>query len=304
MQLSNWGTPPGSNEAGLLFSHIKPGDAISLDIGLNNTARLFEGEITAIEELYGEGAPQLIIMAEDKLHKLARIRYSNAYEDMSIDDIIQSISAELNVSTDINVSSEVSSFNQINESHLACLLRIGERFNVHLRLEDNTLRMRPEEDDTDLIEYHVQRDIESIRFMADLNHQSKTTRSYGWNLINNESTQGSSHNITSGQSAKTILEELSWGNEEITPQPFPMSQIQAENYAQAQYSRQAQAFVSARMSCIGDERLSSGKQIKITGGSPRFNGVYRIMDCLHQFDRSNGYQCQLLLQKPLIEEPL
>lgn len=303
IQLANWGQAPDSSVAAFLFSDLELGNEIELAMGLDEQNTLFKGEITAIEELYGQGAPQLILLAEDKLHRLARIRSSNSFEDLSVDDIARALVEEAGIESDINISAHIENFNQINESHLACLLRIGQRHNIHVRMEDDVLRMRAEEDDAERIEYHLQHDITNARIIADLNHQPRQCLSHGWNLSNDQAVSTQSQVLAAnGQTAASLLNEMDWGNNEITPMPLPVSQTQGEAFTQARFNQQANHFVNARISCVGDARLRSGKQITLSGGSSRFNGTYRIIDCQHHFDRTHGYESHLLLEKSVIEE--
>ncbi|MCP3849975.1 MAG: hypothetical protein GY694_07020 [Gammaproteobacteria bacterium] len=303
IQLTNWGQAPDQTDPAFLFSDLELGDEIEISMGLSELNTLFKGEITALEELFGQGAPQLIILAEDKLHRLARLRNSNSFEEMSINDIAENLISDIGISSDIQISEQVETFNQINESNLACLLRLGQRYNIHLRLEEDALRMRAEEEDVDQIEYDLQQDISYARIIADLNHQPRQCQNYGWNLSGDtEVSTQSQPSLTQGKTASDFLNDLGWGNTETTPSPFPVSQSQGEAFSQARFNQQTNHFVNARITCIGDARLRSGKQIKLSGGSNRFNGLYRIINCQHHFDRSNGYESHLLLEKSTVEE--
>ena len=50
---------------------------------------LFMDVVTALEERYGDGAPQLVILAEDPLHKLARSRASRVFENKGLADVVR-----------------------------------------------------------------------------------------------------------------------------------------------------------------------------------------------------------------------
>ncbi|HGX93128.1 MAG TPA: hypothetical protein ENK35_07410 [Candidatus Tenderia sp.] len=303
LNLVNWGQGSDNSEPGFMFNDINLGDEIDVEMGLGQQQKVFSGEITALEEHYGNGAPQLVVLAEDKLHRLARIRQSRSHEEMSADDVIQSLIEDTGLQGDISVSTIVDTFNQINESNLAYILRLGRRYGINARIVENQLRMRAEEESRDAIEVDLQRDVVSARITADLNHQPLSCKQRGWNPDTDDEARGQSQTLsTTGRSAEQILNDLGWPGEDLTPCPFPSSNGQAEAYAQAHFERRARHFVEARLRLGGNPALKAGEQLVLRNGSPRFNGTYRIQEARHIFDRRQGYETHLLLSSAAIEE--
>ncbi len=303
MSLVNWGQSGEMDEPGYLFNEIGLGDEISVEMGLGLQQRVFSGEVTALEELYGNGAPQLTVLAEDRLHRLARIRQSRSHEDMSADEVIRNLIGDAGLEGDISVSPIVDTFNQINESNLACILRLGRRYGVNARIVGDRVRMRPEEESGQAIEIDLQRDAVSARIIADLNHQPLSCEQRGWNPGADVETRGQSRTLTpTGRSAEQILNDLGWPGEDVTPCPFPASNSLAEAYAQAHFERRARRFVDARLRLGGNPALSAGGQVVLNNGSPRFNGTYRIEESRHLFDRRQGYETHLRLSSAAMEE--
>jgi len=66
-------------------------------MGRPRQTRIFKGEVTAIEEEFGEGAPILTLLIQDKLHRLARSRQSRSYEEQTPDDVVEAIAGEADV---------------------------------------------------------------------------------------------------------------------------------------------------------------------------------------------------------------
>ncbi len=300
--LVNWGQTSSRPEPGYLFNDIQLGDEIQIEMGLGSQTHIFSGDITAIEEVYGAGAPQLVVLAEDKLHRLARIRRSQSHEEMSADDVINNLISEAGMSGNINVSSLVDTFNQINESHLAYLLRLGRRYGINARMVDDRLRMQAEEDSPSPVEIDMQRDAISARITADLNHQPASCEQRGWNLGSNRDVHGQSQGLSgAGRTAASLLGELNWDGADTTPCPFPTATNQASAYAQAHFERRAKRFVTGQIKLSGNPQLSAGAQVQLNNGSTRFNGDYRIEQALHRFDRNNGYETHLQLSRAVIE---
>ena len=113
LTVSNWGLPEGGQEPDFLFTDIALGTAIEIQMGQpEDLITIFNGEITAIEEEYGQGAPLLTLLLQDKLHRMARKRQNRTYEEQSPDDIIQALASDLGVQTDIKVSGITDSWHQ------------------------------------------------------------------------------------------------------------------------------------------------------------------------------------------------
>ncbi|WP_370315566.1 phage late control D family protein [Thalassolituus sp.] len=300
LSFSNWGTPEGGQEPDFLFADILPGAEIDIQMRQPDPVVIFSGEVTAIEEEYGEGAPLLTLLLQDKLHRLARKRQNRVYEEQSPDDVIQALAGDLGLSTDVQVSGIVDSWHQINESDLAFMLRICDRFDISPRISDGSLRARSEESDSAPVELSAQDNAIQVRLTADLNHQPKSSISQGYNLATGEAVDHSSNSMTpapSATSAADTLSELSWEGEEIIPQPFARSVAEAEAYAKAHFRRQARRFIQGDIICQGDAALRSGREVELSGVSPRLSGRYQVAHCTHRFDRRSGFETHIKVNR-------
>lgn len=300
--LTNWGTAANSTEPGYLFERLALGDELELQLGLGSQERVFLGEVTAIEETFGEGAPQLVLLAEDKLHRLARKRRSAYREETSPDNIANSLISEAGLQADVGLSSTIDSFMQHNQSDLAYLMRLARRFGCFARISEEQVRVRPEEDDTDPQEYDLQQDVVKARLNADLNHQSRKCINRGWNPGADSDVESESRAVSgSGQSAAGILQSLGWEGDDVAPFPFATAQALAEAHAQSQFEDNALRFVTGMLTLAGDPAIKPGRQLRLAGGSERFNGLYRLYDCQHLFNRLSGYETKVQIGRGTIE---
>ena len=229
-------------------------------MGQPDPMRIFWGEITAIEEQYGDGAPSLALLLQDRLHRLGRARQNRSYEEHSPDDIVRAIAGEAGLHADVQVSSVNRSWHQLNESDLAFLLRLLGRFDIALRLEDDTLRARPEEPDGAPVELSAQDSALRVRLIADLNHQPSASRSQGYNVDTAEAVGHSSDRLTpapESTSAADTLARLGWDGDETVPHPFARSQAEAEAFADAHFRRMAKRFVQGDIVCQGQTHMRS-----------------------------------------------
>jgi phage protein D len=300
LTLTNWGTPEGSNDPDYLFDDIALGTELEIETDSAEPVTFFKGEVTALEEQYGDGAPTLALLLQDRLHRLARSRQSRSYEDQSPDDIVQAISREAGLQSDVSVSTVTDSWHQLNESDLAFLLRLLGRFDIACRLEEGRVRARPETADPEPVLIDAQDNALKVRLMADLNHQPTASQVQGYNMATAEAVDHRSDSMRPAppdSSAADTLSALSWPGDEMLPHPFARSQAEAEAYATAHFRRQAKRFIQGDIVCQGEAHLRSGREIALSGVSPRFSGTYQVIHCVHRFDNQSGFETHLKINK-------
>lgn len=300
VQLSNWGRLQDGNGPDFMFTSIALGAGVEVLMGDDMPQSLFSGEITAIEESYGEGAPCIALLLQDKLHHLARDRHNRSFEELSPDDLVQSIASEAGLQADAAISSLTATWHQLNESSLAFLMRIGSRFDIGIRLEDDRLRAKAEQPDSNPVALNAQDSALKVRLIADLNHQSLNSRVNGYNLASANTVDFSADTMTpapDGTSASAALRGLGWAGGEIVPQPFPGNSSEAEAYAKAAFRRQAKRFIHGDIVCQGEATLKAGREIELDGVSPRLRGTYQVVHCVHRFDNNTGYETHLKVNK-------
>lgn len=297
---TNWIASGEAAALGFGFQEVGLGKSIEILMGENKDIPIFSGEITAVEERYGESAPNIIFLLQDRLHILARQRENRVFEDQSADDIVNTIAGELGMSADVSVSTASASYHQLNESNLAFLSRILNSHGVALRVEGANLRARAEEPDSEPVELSAQDSALKVRLVADLNHQPQKITVKGFNADTNELVSQESDSLETppeGITAKDIAGDLSWPGENIVAQPFPRSQTEAESFAKAHFSRMARRFVHGDIRCIGEPELSSGREINLSGVSARFEGKYQVVHCTHCFSSSDGFETHLKVNR-------
>lgn len=299
LRFLNWVGNAENSEADFAFQSIALGDRVEILAGDTDQSALFVGDITAIEETYGNGAPQLTLLMEDDLHLLAKQRRSRVFDSVSINDLLQSVLSDAGLNGDIQVSSDTGTWHQLNESNLAFLYRVLSPFDVAIRTDSNAIRIKSEEDDANPVSLHAQQQIKKMRIIADLNHQYTSSEIKGFNLDADEETSAteSDSQAESGTDASQILSQLGWGGEELMAHPFSRNQSEATAWATAAFRKKSKQFVHGDLICTGDARLRTAKQIELTGASSRLNGKYRVMQSQHTFDQTDGYKTRLKITR-------
>ena len=303
IRLMNWGT--GAAEGEFAFRDLALGDEIALSPGESAEGALFTGEVTAIEEVYGDGAPQLTLLLQDRLHRLARCRASRRFADMDVDGVIGAVAQEAGVETDTNVGGARATYLQHNESDLAFLMRLTAAYGIGLRWRDGTLIAKPEEPDGDPFRLNMQDGtVRRARIIADLNHQPLAVSVKGHDLSADEAPEHEADALSpppsSGRTAAAILDELGWEGGSVVPHPFARRTAEAEGLANAQFARMARRFVRGDLCCAGAPPLRPGRQVTLSGVAERFQGTYRVVDCLHRFDQAEGYVTDIRIQREVL----
>lgn len=296
IRLINW----GRSGPDFLFQDLKHGDSVDIRIGENDQPALFSGDVTAIEERYGDGAPQLLLLLEDKLHKLARQRHSRSFEAQTLDDVLTTLAREASLNADIRVSAQTADWHQFNESNLAFMQRLLAPYDIAMRLQDNQLRIRAEEADSRPVRLSPQDGIEYLRIIADLNGQPASCRVSGWDLAQDDVADAQVDSLQpapAGTEGSAVLRDLGWPGDGWLPQPFPRAQADADAWARAAFRQRAKAFLSGEAVCTGNPALRVGRELELYDVSERLRGRYQIVHCHHRFDSAKGFRSFLNLNR-------
>lgn len=301
LHLSNWGVPEGGSEPDFVLEDIDLGARVRIgfDAG-EGRVQVFDGEITAIEDRYGEGAPQRVWLLQDGLHRMARVRHSRSFEAMSADDVVAALAADAGLSTDCALSSATATWNQLNESDLALLLRLARRFDIAPRLHQGHLRVRAEEADPEPRRLVAQDGVLALRLICDLNHQPRGVWVTGYDLARDSDTAAHDTALSpapAGETAASVLERLGWGGDSLLARPFASTGMLAREQAAAGLRRIAGRFVHGELRCVGDPTLHAGREIELGGVAPRLRGRYRVAHCEHRFDNRSGFETRLALHR-------
>ncbi|NMT64992.1 phage late control D family protein [Marinobacter orientalis] len=299
LSVTNWGLTENGPQPSYLFGDIGMGAHIRITHG-ESPVTLFDGEVTGIEEQYGKSAPTLTLLLQDRLHRLARRRQSLCYEDQSPDEVLQTLASESCLEADVAVSGITASWHQLNESDLAFALRLCQRFDIGLRMDQGALRAMAEDPDPEPIVLGPGNGALSIRTLADLNHQYQSSEVMGYNPDTAEAVDASEDEPgqpAPGKTARDTLSDLGWQSSDTLPHPLARSQSEAEAYATAGFRRQARRFLHGDITCMGESGLKPGREIRLEDVSPRLTGTWQVGLCRHVFDNRNGFRTHVKIHR-------
>jgi hypothetical protein len=269
-------------------------------MGLAQQKPVFSGEITAIEERYGDGAPQIVLLAEDALHRLARHRKSFSFIQQSPNAIVAALAADAGLTADAKLSDTPGDYNQLNESDLHFLRRLAARYAVKPYLTGTTLTCRKREALPAPVALDAGDTLKRLRVIADLTHQPLQAVTGGQDLSAGTSITATATTLmvpAAGPGAVSLLGGLGWEGNEIFAQPAPATQAEATDYAAAAFDAQGRRFLHGDLVCGGNPDVKVGAAVSLTGVSPRLAGTYAVIACAHLFDESAGYQTYARIER-------
>ena len=299
IRMVNWGTQP-SAPVNFLFNTVAIGDKIEIAFGLAQQKTVFSGEVTAIEERYGDGVPQIVLLAEDALHRLARHRISRPFVQQSPNSIVQTLASDAGLQADAKLSDTPGDYNQLNESDLHFLRRLAARYGVTPRVSASTLTCRKREALPAPVTLDAGDTLKRLRVIADVTRQPLQAAVSGQDLTAGTpiTATGSALMVSaSGPTAASLLRGLGWDGDEIFVGPAPATQAEATDYANAAFDGQGRRFLHGDLVCCGNPDVMVGAAVSLTGVSPRLTGVYAVVACAHLFDESAGYQTYARIER-------
>lgn len=299
IRMVNWGTQP-SAPVNFLFNTVAIGDKIEIAFGLAQQKTVFSGEVTAIEERYGDGVPQIVLLAEDALHRLARHRISRPFVQQSPNSIVQTLASDAGLQADAKLSDTPGDYNQLNESDLHFLRRLAARYGVTPRVTASTLTCRKREALPAPVTLDAGDTLKRLRVIADVTRQPLQAAVSGQDLTAGApiTATGSALMVpASGPTAASLLRGLGWDGAETFVGPAPATQAEATDYANAAFDGQGRRFLHGDLVCGGNPDVIVGAAVSLTGVSPRLAGVYAVVACAHLFDESAGYQTYARIER-------
>jgi phage protein D len=299
VRLVNWGSQQ-SGPTSFLFDKVALGDRLEIAFGLAQQKTVFKGEITGIEERYGDGVPQLVLLAEDALHRLARHRQSRAFSQQSPNAIVSTLAGDAGLQADAKLSDTPGDYNQLNESDLHFLRRLAARYAAFPRVVDTTLTCRRREQPPAPVTLDAGDTLKRLRVVTDLARQPIQTTVKGQDLTAGQAISANGTTLlvpAQGKTAAASLRGLGWDGDETFAFPAPATQAEATDYANAALDAQGRRFLHGDLVCIGNPDVMVGAAVSLSGVSQRLAGTYSVVACAHLFDESAGYQTYARIER-------
>jgi phage protein D len=257
---------------------------------------IFRGAVTGIEALFSRGAPpELTVLAEDRLQQARMARVTKVHENTTIGDLARALASALGLTPVVSGFTESGTWAQVNESDLAFLRRLVQRYDGDLQVVGDELHVAPRGDvRRGSVELRLLGQLSRVRVLADLAHQVTGTTITGWDPVAgqrlNAQSSGAHLGPGNGRAGSQILGQAIAPRAEHLGHFAVASGAEAQALADAAFDRRARRFVRVEATAAGNPAIRVGTHVTLKDISARFDNTYYVVQAQHRFSTQRGYE--------------
>lgn len=275
------------------------GKAITVRTGDHSDPQeIFQGVVSGLEIVFDQDQqPLLNLLAEDALQKARLTRHTRLHSAGTLRSIIEAVARDLGLNPTVSgLNQQIDAQLQFNESDLAFLRRLLQRYDGELQIVGEELQVSPRTDiRRNVITLDINSQLLSVRVLADVAHQVSCSTFAGWDFatgqeIKAETDAGADLGPGQGKTGSEILCSAFGKRNEHLAHLSAKDQAEAQAIVNACYSQRARKFVCAEGIADGNPNIRVGSHLRLQGIGPRFENIYYVTETHHYFNTSNGYQ--------------
>ena len=308
-RFGNWGSPPagGGGTAGFLYF-----DRQLLDFGKPFSVKLgddviFDGRIMGLEADFPEGrAPEITVLAEDRLQDLRMTRRTRTFENASAADAIRQIASDHGLTAEVDLPGPTHKvLAQVNQTDLAFVRDRARAVGAEVWITGSALKVKPRASRAGApVRLTHGKELREFSVLSDLARQHTSLVVSGWDTsakdaITHEATdqvvQGELGGDTSGAA---LLREAIGERKASVTHTAPATSREAQDRAEAAFRAQARRFLTGRGIAEPNAQLRVGAQVELKGLGPLFDGSYYLADVAHLFDGAHGMRTEFSAERP------
>jgi uncharacterized protein len=295
---------PSGGRQGANLDRFKPGDQITILLGLDKLQRLIEGEIAAIEPRFGEKSTA-IIRGFDRMHRLQFGTWSRPFENLTDKQIAVEIAkaAKIDLLLGEEMMKPLEYVKQEEETNYHFLRKRCDAINFELIMEGTALWFRASaEGGSPIKTLTFPRDVSQVDLDLKVPTQGCKVTVTSLDPVTNkpifaETSSGTVSDRMGGKQTGYDMAER-FPESAVTVERLDLTTVEAlQVAADARYQLELNRFIEATVTLVGDPELNAGVNIKLTGLSDRFDGIYYIISSTHSYDESTGYQTKIKLRR-------
>ncbi len=298
LRLSNIVSDP-SGGAGFAFEDnqiLKLGASIALYAGdVTAPQEIFQGAITGLEiDFLESGSPDITVLAEDVFQRARMARQSKVHTNVSIADLAKQLANQLSLTPVITgLTTSIGTQIQMNESDLAFLRRLLDRYDGDLQVVGKELHVSPNGDvRRGGLELKLNGQLRRAKVLADLAHQVTEVTVSGWNPAQGEKVSASSRgaHLRSGKGTpgSRLLENTLGKRSHHLSHLAVTTDAEAQAVADAAFDDRARQFVCVEGTADGNPALRVGTHVTLRGLGDRFSNTYYVTRACHRFSLGVG----------------
>jgi len=301
----NWGAV--KNRTDFLYFDRKVldfGKALAIKLGAD---AVFDGRIMAMEANFPEGqAPELNVLAEDRLQDLRMTRRTRTFADVSDADVITQIANDHGLTPSVRVNGPTYRvLAQVNQSDLAFVRERARAIDAEVWMDRKTLNAQSHADRNEgTLQMTRGAQLREFTVIADLAHQRTSVTASGWDVSSKASLKyEATDSVISGEvndddSGASVLKSALGERKESIAHTVPLTSQEAQAEAEAFFKMSARRFVVGQGVAEPNARLRVGSRVDLHGLGPLFSGKYYVSEVRHRFDGINGLRSEFTAERP------
>jgi phage protein D len=267
---------------------------------------LFTGSITALEGQFPDGrAPEITVLAEDRLQDLRMTRRTRTFADVSDADVFQQVAGDYGLTPSVSINGPTHKvLAQVNQSDLAFLRERARAVDAELWMDGSSLNVKQHSNRTSqpvTLAYGIE--LSALTVAADVAHQRTSVAVNGWDVsgksaIAHEAGESAiSSELGSDTSGASILKSAFGDRKEAIAHAVPLTSQEAQDAAEAAFRLRARQFVSGQGVSVPSAALRAGAFVDLRGLGPLFSGKYYVSEVRHLFD-ALGLRTEFTVERP------
>lgn len=255
-------------------------------------AKIFVGEVTALEYDALEGLSVFTVQAEDKFHRLFRGDNVRTFLDSTVTDAVKKIAsaAGLSVGT-VDATSSVLPFQmQQGVSDAVWLLDRAAELGYHTRVKEGRLffgKVGTGGDSGVKLEQGANLISFTCRVTGNAALGEASVR--GWDPMKKEAIVGKATSFNGLEDSPPAAKPFRDTPKMLLPRTEVGNPGDAGKTAQAALDRSNEHRRQADGRCFGDAKIAVDKIVAIEGVNKRFNGKYRVSQLRHRYSAEEGF---------------
>jgi phage protein D len=278
-----------------------PGTSLKLIIRGREPA-LFDGEVTAVEHVYGPAKTcQIVLRGYDLLHRLRKRQPVRTHVQVTPAELARELTSDLG----IDVSAEedgplVQRIIQSRQSDLDVLIEVTERNGIYFTLQEKALRLITFRGFGDPISLSLGESLMEARIAVNGHSSCRSVVTIGWDPARVEAHSGKANTPRSSRRIATEVDpEQVGGKGDRTLTDIPLQDDrQAEAFAQAFLDLRLAQEVTLWGIADGDPQLRPGTPVLVGGMSPSLDGQYTLVSVNHVIDGERGFISEISSSPP------
>ncbi len=257
---------------------------------LKSGTKMFAGEVTSVSlEQTGKYTPELVVVADDQTHRLARTSVTATYLQMKASDVISKVGKATGLSVDVTATTNQFEYLIQGGTALAYIDQLAARSGLVWWCDyPKTLKVAKPDVGTTEVPFDLSNEqfgMRTFSVRASARNIASVTVT-GWDLKQTQKVEGSATTARTKESNFVDLAKASdFGSSKLTRSDLsPLTQGEAETLAESLNKDVGSQSVHARGTGPANAEIVPGVQVAVANAGPA-SGKYRVTEVEHRYDR-------------------